>query len=81
MATAPLFYAALTLVIALFGGLLPVLSSIKQNPERLKVLTGLAAGIIIGLDTDTPETTEAILEFIEVSQIPRKRREMRKMSG
>ena len=47
MATAPLFYAALTLVIALFGGLLPVLSSIKQNPERLKVLTGLAAGIII----------------------------------
>ena len=30
----------------------------------------IAAGIIIGLDTDTPETTDAILEFIEVSQIP-----------
>jgi radical SAM superfamily enzyme YgiQ (UPF0313 family) len=30
----------------------------------------IAAGIIIGLDTDTTETTDAILEFIEVSQIP-----------
>lgn len=30
----------------------------------------VAAGIIIGLDTDTPETPDAILEFIEVSQIP-----------
>jgi radical SAM superfamily enzyme YgiQ (UPF0313 family) len=30
----------------------------------------IAAGIIIGLDTDTPETTDAILEFIEASQIP-----------
>lgn len=30
----------------------------------------IAAGIIIGLDTDTPETTDAILEFIEASQVP-----------
>ena len=30
----------------------------------------IAAGIILGLDTDTTETTDAILEFIEVSQIP-----------
>ena len=30
----------------------------------------IAAGIILGLDTDTAETTDAILEFIEVSQIP-----------
>ena len=30
----------------------------------------IAAGIIIGLDTDTPETTDAIIEFIKVSQIP-----------
>jgi radical SAM superfamily enzyme YgiQ (UPF0313 family) len=30
----------------------------------------IAAGIIIGLDTDTSETTDAILEFIEASHIP-----------
>ena len=30
----------------------------------------VAAGIILGLDTDTPETPDAILEFIEASQIP-----------
>jgi len=30
----------------------------------------VAAGIILGLDTDTPETADAILEFIEASQIP-----------
>jgi len=30
----------------------------------------IAAGIIIGLDTDTPETIDAILEFIDASQIP-----------
>ena len=30
----------------------------------------IAAGIIVGLDTDTPETTLAILEFIETSQVP-----------
>ena len=30
----------------------------------------VVAGIILGLDTDTPETTDAIVEFIEASQIP-----------
>ncbi|MDH5427373.1 MAG: B12-binding domain-containing radical SAM protein [Nitrospirota bacterium] len=30
----------------------------------------IAAGIIIGLDTDTPETIDAILEFITLSKIP-----------
>jgi len=30
----------------------------------------VAAGIILGLDTDTPETPDAILEFIEDAQIP-----------
>jgi zinc transporter 9 len=40
-------YALITLAIALFGGLLPVLSKVKDNPERLKTLTGIAAGIII----------------------------------
>jgi hopanoid C-2 methylase len=30
----------------------------------------IAAGIILGLDTDTPETTDAIVEFIKASQIP-----------
>ena len=30
----------------------------------------VAAGIILGLDTDTPETPDAILEFIEATQIP-----------
>lgn len=30
----------------------------------------MAAGIILGLDTDTPETVDRVLEFIESSQIP-----------
>jgi radical SAM superfamily enzyme YgiQ (UPF0313 family) len=30
----------------------------------------VAGGIIIGLDTDTPETPDAILEFIEAAQTP-----------
>src|SRR6185295_13457361 len=30
----------------------------------------VSAGIILGLDTDTQETADAILEFIEASQIP-----------
>lgn len=47
MTNPPIVYALITLVIALIGGLLPVLSKIKENPERLKVLTGIAAGIII----------------------------------
>ena len=47
MANPPIMYAFITLGIALFGGLLPVLSKVKDNPERLKTLTGIAAGIII----------------------------------
>ena len=40
-------YAAGVLVIALIAGLLPVFSKIKQNPERLKMITSVASGIII----------------------------------
>ncbi len=45
----------------------PMLEAVeKVNSYGIEI----AAGIIIGLDTDTPETTDAILEFIEASQIP-----------
>ena len=45
----------------------PMLEAVeKVNSYGIEI----AAGIIIGLDTDTPETTGAILEFIEASQIP-----------
>ncbi len=47
MTTAPFFYAALTLVIALIGGLMPIFSKVKDDPARLKTLSGIAAGIII----------------------------------
>lgn len=47
MAEAPLAYAAIVLVIALIAGLIPVFSKIKQNPERLKMITSIASGIII----------------------------------
>ena len=43
----PFAYAAAVLVIALIGGLLPVFSKIKDDAERLKQITGIAAGIII----------------------------------
>jgi radical SAM superfamily enzyme YgiQ (UPF0313 family) len=45
----------------------PILQSVDTiNSYGIEV----AAGIILGLDTDTPETPDAILEFIEASQIP-----------
>ena len=45
----------------------PILQSVDTiNSYGIEV----AAGIIVGLDTDTPETTDAILEFIEAAQIP-----------
>jgi radical SAM superfamily enzyme YgiQ (UPF0313 family) len=45
----------------------PMLEAVeKVNSYGIEI----AAGIIIGLDTDTPETIGAILEFIEASQIP-----------
>ena len=42
-----LLYAGLTLIFGLVGGLLPLFSKIKENPERLKMFTGIASGIII----------------------------------
>ncbi len=47
MSSAPYIYAALTLIAALIAGLIPVLSKIKENPERLKMFTAIASGIII----------------------------------
>ncbi|MEB3336333.1 MAG: B12-binding domain-containing radical SAM protein [Leptolyngbyaceae bacterium] len=46
---------------------MPILEAIKTlNRYGMEVVSG----IIIGLDTDTPETADRILEFIRVSQIP-----------
>ncbi len=45
----------------------PILDSIKTfNDHGIEVVSG----IILGLDTDTPETGQHILDFIEASQIP-----------
>jgi len=46
---------------------IPVLESIQtMNRFGLEVV----AGIILGFDTDTPETVDRIIEFIKASQIP-----------
>ncbi|BAY17779.1 radical SAM domain-containing protein [Anabaenopsis circularis NIES-21] len=46
---------------------MPILEAIKVlNSYGMEVVSG----IIIGLDTDTPETADRILEFIRLSQIP-----------
>ena len=46
---------------------MPIIESVQTlNHFGIEV----AAGIILGLDTDTPETVDRVLEFIEVSQIP-----------
>lgn len=47
MAELPLMYVALTLMIALICGLIPVLSKIKEDADKLKIMTGIAAGIIL----------------------------------
>ena len=47
MSSAPILYAGLTLIVALIAGLLPFFSKIKENPERLKMITAIASGIII----------------------------------
>ncbi len=47
MASPPLLLAGLTLAFALIGGLLPIFSSIKEDAERLRRITGIAAGIIL----------------------------------
>ena len=39
--------AAVTLVLALAGGFLPIFSKWGSNPERLKMSTGIAAGILL----------------------------------
>ena len=43
----PLLYVGLTLVFGLVGGLLPIFTQSKENVSRLKMLTGIASGIII----------------------------------
>ncbi len=46
---------------------MPILESVqKLNAYGLEVVSG----IIIGLDTDTPQTADRIIEFIRASQIP-----------
>ncbi|MCD8485474.1 MAG: B12-binding domain-containing radical SAM protein [Desertifilum sp.] len=46
---------------------LPILDAVKTlNKYGMEVVSG----IIIGLDTDTPETADNILEFIRLSNIP-----------
>ena len=43
----PLLYVGLTLVFGLVGGMLPILTQSKENVSKLKMLTGIASGIII----------------------------------
>ena len=43
----PLLYVGLTLLFGLVGGLLPILTQSKDNISKLKMLTGIASGIII----------------------------------
>ena len=47
MEEAPILYALLTLSVALICGLVPLFTKIKDDPNRLKMFTGIAAGIII----------------------------------
>ncbi len=46
-ATLPIELAALTLVLALVGGLIPIFSKIKDNPETLRRITGISSGILL----------------------------------
>ena len=47
IAGAPIELAALTLILALVGGLFPIFSKIKENPETLRRITGIASGILL----------------------------------
>ena len=47
MTDAPITYAILILAIGLICGLLPIFSKFKEDVGKLKILTGVAAGIII----------------------------------
>jgi radical SAM superfamily enzyme YgiQ (UPF0313 family) len=58
---------ALNLIHKLHNLRVPILESIRKiNSYGLEVVSG----IILGLDTDTPDTAERILKFIEASNIP-----------
>jgi len=46
-AGAPIELAALTLILALVGGLFPIFSKIKENPDTLRRITGIASGILL----------------------------------
>ena len=43
----PIELAAITLVLALIGGLFPIFSKIKEDQETLKRITGIASGILL----------------------------------
>ena len=43
----PIELAAITLILALIGGLFPIFSKIKEDPETLKRITGIASGILL----------------------------------
>jgi len=45
--SAPIELAALTLVLALVGGLIPLFSKIKDNPDTLRRITGISSGILL----------------------------------
>mgnify|MGYP003687049149 CR=1 FL=1 len=47
MLTTTLMYASIALIIGLVCGLAPLFVKIKDEPDKLKILTGIAAGIII----------------------------------
>lgn len=47
MEDAPILYAVLTLLIALICGLIPIFSKIKEDANKLKIMTCVAAGIIL----------------------------------
>lgn len=47
MLTTTLMYASIALIIGLVCGLAPLFAKIKDEPDKLKILTGIAAGIII----------------------------------
>ena len=47
VAGAPIELAALTLILALIGGLFLIFSKIKENPETLRRITGIASGILL----------------------------------
>lgn len=47
MSTSVLLYAIIALIIGLVCGLIPIYSKMKEDADKLKLVTGIAAGIII----------------------------------